>query len=321
MFWNIYIGTIIFIFGLVLGSFYNVCIYRIPEGKSIINPPSHCGNCNQVLAPLDLIPVLSWVMLGRKCRYCKSPISYRYPLIELLTGFLFLLSYIKYSISWDLLFVLIFISIMIIITFIDIDHRIIPDRFIVIGLILSILYMFEPIWMTVIKIITIKNNFSFTMLFNLFKAFPWQNAVIGALVGAGCMLLVDVLGRVFYKKEGMGFGDVKLMLFAGLFLGLQKTIVALLFSIWIGAIAGIIILRMRNKHKHKDNEENIVKNKNENLVEESEDENIAEESEYENVDDENEDHYMPFGPFLAAGCIFSIFFGEAIFRWYFTLFK
>ena len=253
MFWDIYMGILVFLFGIMLGSFYNVCIHRIPLSLSIIRPPSHCESCSHTLAPLDLIPIFSWVFLGRKCRYCKAPISCRYPLIELLTGALFVLLYLKFQMTWQFLFYLIFVSILIIVTFIDIDHRIIPDRFIVIGLILG----------------------AFSLLMPLMTS--WKDALFGALVGAGSLLLVDLAGRIFFKKEGMGFGDVKLMGMAGLFLGTQRTLVSLLIAVWTAAIAGIIVLRVRK---------------------------------------EKTDHYIPFGPFLAAGCVFSIFFGNELVRWY-----
>ncbi|MHB1483956.1 MAG: prepilin peptidase [Saccharofermentanales bacterium] len=253
MFWTVYIGAIIFLFGLIMGSFFNVCIYRVPMNLSIISPPSHCGSCNHKLAPLDLIPVFSWIMLGRKCRYCKALISWRYPLVEFLTAVLFVLAFMKFQLSLDLPFYLALISILIIITFIDIDHRIIPDRFIIIGLILDIFFL---------------ASHRFT---------NWQNALIGGLIGGGSILLIDLSSRIIFKKEGMGFGDVKLMLMTGIFLGITQTVVALLAAVWIGAIAGVIILKTR---KDKD------------------------------------DHYMPFGPFLAAGCILAIFIGESLAKWY-----
>ncbi|MHB1454472.1 MAG: prepilin peptidase [Saccharofermentanales bacterium] len=257
MFWTIYIGAIIFLFGLIMGSFFNVCIYRIPEGLSVISPPSHCGSCNHRLSALDLIPIVSWLALGRKCRYCRAPIAWRYPLVELLTGILYVLLFIKFGLSWELPFYIVFISLMIMVAFIDIDHMIIPDRFVLIGLALGIGSLFMP-W-----------------------AISWKDALIGAVIGGGSLLIADVAGRVFFKKDGMGFGDVKLMAMAGIFLGIRRTSVAFLLAVWIAAIVGIILLRIRNK---------------------------------------NTDHYMPFGPFLALGCTLSILFGNEIVAWYLSTF-
>ncbi|MHB8962691.1 MAG: prepilin peptidase [Saccharofermentanales bacterium] len=258
MFWTIYFGIILFLFGLIMGSFYNVCIYRIPEGLSIITPPSHCGNCNHRLGALDLIPVVSWLALGRKCRYCHAPIAWRYPLVELLTGVLFASLFLKFGLTWELPFYLVFVSILIMVTFIDIDHRIIPDRFVLAGLALAIGSLFTP-W-----------------------AISWKDALIGAAIGGGTLLIADLAGRVFFKKEGMGFGDVKLMAMAGIFLGIKQISVAFLLAVWIAAIVGVILLRVRSK---------------------------------------DSDHYMPFGPFLALGCTLSIFFGNEIVVWYLSTFR
>lgn len=276
MFWTIYLGFIIFLLGLILGSFYNVCIYRIPEELSIISPPSHCGSCNHTLAPLDLIPVLSWCLLGRKCRYCKAPISYRYPLIEALTGLLFVLLFIKFQLSWDLLFYMVFVSILIIITFIDIDHRIIPDRFIVMGLVVGVASLATPILILISKD-AFSNIETSKIPSIILSLLPWKNALIGGSIGGGSLLVIDIAGRIFFKKEGMGFGDVKLMFMAGIFLGAQQTVIALLIAVWTAAIAGIVIIRIRKG---------------------------------------NDDHYMPFGPFLAIGCVFSIFLGNTLVNWY-----
>lgn len=257
MFWTVYFGIILFLFGLIMGSFYNVCIYRIPEGQSIVSPPSHCGSCNHQLAPLDLIPVISWLALGRRCRYCKAPIAWRYPLVELLTGALFVSLFLKFGLSWELPFYLVFISLMVMVAFIDIDHRIIPDRFILTGLALGIGLLFTP-W-----------------------GISWKQALIGGAIGGGSLILVDLAGRVFFKKEGMGFGDIKLMLMAGIFLGMQQTVISLLLAVWIAAVAGVILIRIRGN---------------------------------------DSDHYMPFGPFLALGCTLSIFFGNELAAWYISMF-
>ncbi len=236
-----------------MGSFYNVCIYRIPAGRSIITPPSHCGNCLHRLAPLDLIPVISWVALRRKCRYCGAPIAWRYPLVELLTGILFAALYLIHGLAWRLPFDLVFVSLMILTAFIDIDHRIIPDRFILIGFALGAVSLF------------------------LQDAVSWRSALAGGAIGGGFLLLGDLAGRVFFRKEGMGFGDVKLMAMAGFYLGIRQTAVSLLAAIWVAAAAGIILLRIRN---------------------------------------DKSDHYMPFGPFIALGSVFSVFWGNELSAWY-----
>ncbi len=277
MFWYIYMGALVFLFGMMMGSFYNVCIHRIPNSLSVITPPSHCENCGHLLKPLDLIPIMSWILLGRKCRYCKAPVSARYALVELLTGVLFVLLYLKFQLTGQFLLYLVFGSILLLVAFIDIDHRIIPDRFIVMGLILGVISLVIPAISLLSNGTLPSDSVNESVFVQIVSAIPWKEALFGALIGGGSLLLVDLLGRIFYKKEGMGFGDVKLMGMAGLFLGVQRTVVSLLVAIWAAAIVGIIVLRIRK---------------------------------------EKTDHYMPFGPFLAAGCVLSIFFGKELIRWY-----
>ena len=129
---KIFINIYVFVVGMIFGSFFNVCIFRIPKKQSILNPPSHCPNCKTRLKPKDLVPILSYLLSGKKCRYCNIKISRRYALVELLTGILFLLVYNKYLIDIATINFLVLISLLIIITFIDIDHYIIPDEIIII---------------------------------------------------------------------------------------------------------------------------------------------------------------------------------------------
>lgn len=207
-----------FIMGVVFGSFYNVCIFRIPEKLSIINPPSHCYNCNSRLKPLDLIPILSWIMLKGRCRYCGEKISYRYALIEFLTGILFLLVFNKYGYNIQTIYYLIFISMLIIITFIDIDHYIIPDCLIIFGSIVAILANI------------------------LGQGIGIKNSLSGALICGGSMLILTSLIEFIVKKEVMGGGDIKLFAMMGLFLGIRGGLLTMLLSIYVGAFYGIIVI-------------------------------------------------------------------------------
>lgn len=254
---NIFYLMLFFVGGLVLGSFYNVCIFRIPREESIAFPASHCTSCGHTLGSADLFPVFSWLFLKGKCRYCNAKISARYLFVELLTGIVFAGAYFAFGLTLALAFHLIFASILIMVTFIDIDHRIIPDRFIIAGLVLAVGSLF------------------------LVRDVSWKEALIGGAIGGGLLLAVDLLGRLIFKKEGMGLGDVKLMLMAGLYLGTVKTIVALLAAVWIGAVAGVIILKRRK---------------------------------------DSEDRYMPFGPFLALGSMISVLAGKMIADYYLSLF-
>ncbi|MDU6483799.1 MAG: prepilin peptidase, partial [Paeniclostridium sordellii] len=180
---SLYFMIISFVLGSVFGSFYNVCIYRIPENLSVCNPPSHCYNCNTRLKPIDLVPILSWLFIGGKCRYCKNSISPRYALIEFLTGVLFTLVYLKFGYRVITVYYMVFISLLIIISFIDIDHYIIPDKLILIGVIVSLA----------------ANGLGFGIDFFY--------GLRGALFTGGSMFIVIWIIEFFIKREVMGGGD------------------------------------------------------------------------------------------------------------------
>lgn len=216
----------IFIVGTILGSFFNVCIYRIPENKSIANPPSTCTTCNTRLKPIDLIPILSYLMSGKKCRYCKKEISPRYAAVEFLTGILFILVYNVHSILLETVYYLILVSLLVIITFIDIDHYIIPDGIIIFGLVTAL----------ILNILGI--------------GIPIKESLIGAIICGGGMLILIHLIELVVKKEVMGGGDIKLFAMIGLFLGIKGGILTIILSVYIGAIYGvgtILYSKLNNK--------------------------------------------------------------------------
>ena len=214
---DIYFEIIIFLIGIIFGSFFNVCIFRIPNNKSISYPPSHCYRCNTRLKGIDLMPILSWLLLKGKCRYCKSKISIRYPLIELLTGIVFVAIYKSYGFNLMLVYYLVLASILIIITFIDIDFYIIPDSLIIIGLIFGIAFK-------------VLNHMSIIQ------------GVLGLLVcGGGMYILISFIENVV-KKEVMGGGDIKLFAMIGFFLGVRLGLLTILLSIYVGAIYGVITI-------------------------------------------------------------------------------
>ena len=220
---DLYFAIVFLILGLLIGSFLNVVIYRLPEGESIAKPPSHCPSCNVRLKPIDLIPVFSWLFLKGRCRYCKVAISPRYALIELLTGVSLLISYLYAGLTWHLLVLLVLLSVLIADTFIDIDHQIIPDE-------LNIFL------------------FVFFIAINLVASYiPWKDAIFGALAGSLPLFLLVVLTG----GAGMGFGDVKLMFVLGLYLGLWSTLLTLFLSFIYGGIFGVLLLATGIK-KRKD---------------------------------------------------------------------
>lgn len=210
-----------FVIGLVVGSFLNVCIYRLPEGRSIVSPPSSCGRCGHRLGVLDMIPVLSYILLGGKCRYCGMPYSPRYALVEFLTGCLFALCGLYYLPGVPLALVFVFVASLVVLTFVDFDHQIILDEVLILMLVCGVGYVY----------LTFSN---------------YWDAVYGALFAGGSMLLIFILSR-----GGMGAGDVKLCFVLGVWLGLKASIVCLMLAFILGGIIGVLLLATGIK-KRKD---------------------------------------------------------------------
>lgn len=224
---DIYFTIVSFIMGTIFGSFYNVCIYRIPEKQSVANPPSHCYNCQTRLKPLDLIPILSWLSLKGKCRYCEVKVSSRYAKVELITGILFALTYINFGFEFKTIYYMILISLLIIITFIDIDHYIIPDEIIILG--------------SIIALIVNLTGYEVSFI----------DGIKGAIFAGGGVLLVTLLIEYIVKKEVMGGGDIKLYAMLGLFLGTKIALLTVLLSIYVGGIYGVIFI-INNKIRKKE---------------------------------------------------------------------
>ncbi|NLJ41899.1 MAG: prepilin peptidase [Clostridiales bacterium] len=218
------IPFLIFLFGMLLGSFFNVCTYRIPRGESISFPPSHCPSCEHRLVASDLVPLFSYIFLRGKCKYCQAKISITYPLIEFITPVLYLLLYYTYGISWDLLVYALVISILIIITFIDIEHFIIPNALVLAGLIIGILSLIIGV-----------------------SPIEWVDALLGLILGGGAILITAILAKLILKKDGMGGGDIKLMAMIGLFMGWRQTGIILLLSVYISFIFIIVMLIFKTK--------------------------------------------------------------------------
>lgn len=221
------IDIFIVFFGFTIGSFLNVCIYRIPNKQSIISPPSHCVSCGTRLRPLDLVPVFSYIFLKGKCRYCGRNVSARYPAVEALTAIAFVLLYFRFSFSAEFFAALFFICILICIAFIDFDLRIIPDGFVLAGLLIgAVLFLYDLFYPV-----------------SFYGDRSWYNPLIGMLGGSGFLLLVSVVGSfVTGTEEAMGMGDVKLLAAVGLFLGWRLTIVALFLAVILAAATSIVFM-------------------------------------------------------------------------------
>ena len=219
------------LFGLVVGSFLNVVIYRVPRKESVVRPRSRCPGCGTQLAERDNIPVVSWVLLRGKCRTCGEPISARYPLVELLTGVLFVAGALRFGVDWVLPAYLVFFASLVAITFIDLEHYIIPNR-----VLYPTLYIAIPL---LVLAAALQGDWG-----NL------QRALAGA-VGAWMFFLVLHL----VSPRGMGFGDVRLSFLLGLFLGwldLRHVFLGIFLGFLLGSIVGIVlmVLRRRGRKDH-----------------------------------------------------------------------
>lgn len=207
-----------FLFGLIIGSFLNVCIYRLPQGESLLYPSSHCRSCQASLSALDLVPVVGYIWLRGRCRYCSKPFSVRYAGVELFTGLLFLHAWKLLGLGPELLKVLLFIAFLITITFIDMDHQLILDK--VLSCMLAV-----------------------GIALNLYLGIPSAgNFLLAGLGAGGVMLLLAVISR-----GGMGGGDIKLAAVLGVWLGWPYIALALLLAFLAGGVIGALLLLLRIK--------------------------------------------------------------------------
>jgi leader peptidase (prepilin peptidase)/N-methyltransferase len=218
---------IAFIFGLPIGSFLNVVIWRLPREENIAFPPSHCPVCNAKIRPYDNIPVVSYLILRGECRDCGARISARYPIVEFVTACLFAAAWPLAGgfLGWDFAAAIIMTGLGVAITGIDIDHKIIPDELSIGGLVVALIL--APL-----------------------RAGDWRGllyAALAAAFGAVLLLLVRLIGSAILKKEAMGLGDVKLIAMIGAFTGWQNVLLTIFLASLIGTIGGIIAIARSKK--------------------------------------------------------------------------
>ena len=233
-----------FLFGLVVGSFLNVCILRIPADKSIVLPASSCPKCGKAIAPYDNIPVLSWLILGGKCRNCKTKISAMYPAVELLTGLLFLACYFVFGLTLESLKWAIFAAMLVVLTITDLRERILPDAVNFFGLGAGLLFSFftKPLDGTALWIANRWFDFPPPQ-----PVLSFVDAILGAVAGSG---LLWVVAEGYFRlrgREGMGLGDVKMMAAVGAFLGLKRTLMTVLAASLLGSVIGIVLIAVSKK--------------------------------------------------------------------------
>lgn len=246
------------LFGLVLGSFLNVVIYRYPRGQSIITPRSHCTRCRRSIRWYDNIPLASYLLLRGKCRFCRKPIPFRYPLVEILTGLFSLLVYLKFGCGLPYFFYfLLLVAPLIAIAFIDLDHMIIPDLLSLSGIPAGIL--------------------ATVFLSGLPLSESLLRSFFGILAGGITLFLVSWGYEKLRHQEGIGGGDIKLAAMLGAFFGWKGVFAVLFFSSLLGSLTGLFLIAFRRKGIRT---------------------------------------AIPYGPFLAAGALLNLFFGNEIIHWY-----
>lgn len=254
-----WLGSLIaFIYGTAIGSFLNVCIYRIPEEQSIVTPPSHCPKCNNRLKGIDLVPLVSFLWLGRKCRYCGAPISWRYFTVELITGMLFVGTYLRYDYNIDFFVYALFISAMLIAFFVDMDRFIIPDQVVIFGLILGVLKDVAHIIAGDIKLLHIPTASGASL--------PMLPSIAGMVVCAGVFYLIAYIGYFVFKPKGkvdeedagdqeyegaLGGGDINLAAAIGAVIGVMPALVSFFIAVIVGSVVGVTYLILKSRADKK----------------------------------------------------------------------
>lgn len=212
------IGAAVVIFGMCIGSFLTVCIYRLPRGKSIVRPGSMCPLCQEHIEILDKVPVISYLILGGRCRHCRGRIAGRYPIVEIITGLFALCCYLKFGTTLEAAIYFAFVAVLTAVTFIDLDHRIIPD---------------------IITLPGIPIGFAAALAL---PSTTWADSILGLAVGAGSLYLVAAGYRCLTHREGMGGGDIKLMGMIGTLVGFKGVLFTVFVGSAVGTASGILVM-------------------------------------------------------------------------------
>jgi len=244
------ISIFTFILGAVIGSFLNVCILRLPQDQSVVRPRSHCPKCGNLIKAYDNIPIFSYLVLRGRCRSCKTSISFLYPLVELLTGLMFLACLWSFGFTLDAVKNAVLGCLLIVLIFTDIKFRLLPNEITICGMLAGLVFsVFVPV-----------RDQSLEAIVSLLSPFvpraatwiPWAhssllNSVMGALFGSGILFLVGELYFWIRRVEGMGMGDVKMMGMVGAFLGIKLTFFTIMFGSLLGTVFGIIAILRHQK--------------------------------------------------------------------------
>ncbi len=267
------------LFGLIIGSFLNVCIYRLPLGKSIVYPGSGCPKCGTSIRFYDNIPVLSFLILRGKCRSCGERISIQYPIVELLTGLAFYSCWSIWEFTPPTFVNSLFLCIVIVLIFTDFHHQILPNKLTIPGTIAGLILCPFQSPVVYLDVLSVKTA-SLVGLGDSLLAVSFAGSLSGAVIGGGGFLALALLYEKLRKKQGLGMGDVKMMAMVGAFLGLRLTIVTLLIGSVLGTLVGIFLILFRNMSLQSK---------------------------------------LPLGVFLGIGSAFALFYGLPFLNWYWNI--
>ncbi|MBI4726161.1 prepilin peptidase [candidate division TA06 bacterium] len=281
------ITLIFFLFGLIFGSFANVCIWRIPRREGVVVKPSHCPDCGAAIKWHQNIPVISYLILRGKCSQCQKRISVQYSLVELSGGLLFAAAYLKFGLDWRLAGYLPFLWALLVISAIDIRHYIIPDILSFPGISLGLAFGMAGTFYPAL-------NLSLFGFDDPFGFWPWLDSLTGILVGGGLIWLSAWGGEKIFKQEAMGGGDIKLAAFIGAFVGWQAVLMVLFLSFLLGTLAGVPLMLLGKLKKT---------------------------SEVFDVQNQSQPAkaMVPFGPFLAMGAVIALLARKIIWGFYANL--
>jgi leader peptidase (prepilin peptidase)/N-methyltransferase len=303
-------GTAFFMFGLIFGSFLNVCIHRIPLGESVVMPSSACPKCHKQIKPYDNIPVLSWLILRGRCRNCQAPITPRYAIVELLIGLLFLACFWEFDFSLMALKYCVFSFLITGLVFIDAEWKLLPDLLTLPGLAIGLVFSwFVPVNKLLADLLPV--------LFPASDVYEWSwhwlslmDSLLGAAIGAGFIFGVGFIYLQARGVEGMGFGDVKLMAMVGAFLGVKLTVLTIFAASLLGTIFGVSMIvavwMRRTRRRMERNRES---------------KEVARKRAWQSAQVVYRHYQMPFGVFLGSMALLALFFGNQLLGWYWGLYS
>jgi leader peptidase (prepilin peptidase)/N-methyltransferase len=303
-----FVAFAVFAFGLLFGSFLNVCIHRMPRGLSVVWPGSSCPQCSTPIKFYDNVPVLSWLILRGRCRHCHAPISPRYMMVELLTAALFLACYVQLGLTVAALKCTVFAFLLVGLIFSDAETKLLPDKLTLSGLVIGAGFsLFVPV-----------NDLLTSLLPDVislpvnahaeWRVFSLLDSLLGAAVGASFIYGAGAIYMRWRGVEGMGFGDVKLMAMIGAFLGVRLTVLTLFAATLAGSCFGIgtvlVVWLKRTKRRIARNHESAA---------------TARRRAWQSAQLVYRHYQMPFGVFLGSMALLSFFFGKGFLRWYWGL--